>query len=287
MRRSSTSSSWRLSTSSGASRRAASPRARRRPRPSPRTAPASGPRSLASRRSRASRRRIARPSSPRPRSTAAARSIWLGKESWRSSSTCGSTPCACAVSSACASNAVEPLYIDAVHIFTAEASPTSAPTTRASIQGGAAAASASALGSREVDPRRVVGARRAAGDRAVDELEPRAGEDPLELPRGRRRDRVPVGDERTRTRCVRAAAAIASAVAARLVGRHDREDELGLERRRRRGRARARAPLREPGPGALAPAGDRRDDAVLRPRVGGADRAPHRAGADDADVVMA
>ena len=127
----------------------------------------------------------------------AARSIWRGNESPRSSSTCGSTPCACAVRSACASRALEPLYIDAVHIFTAEARPTVSPTVRASIHGGAAAASSAADRAGEIDARAVAGTRRAAGDRAVDELETRLGEHLLELAHGRRRDRVPVRDERT------------------------------------------------------------------------------------------
>jgi hypothetical protein len=42
------------------------------------------------------------------------------------------------------SRALEPLYIDAVHIFTADARPTVSPTVRASIQAGAAAASSAA-----------------------------------------------------------------------------------------------------------------------------------------------
>ena len=67
----------------------------------------------------------------------------------------------------------------------------------------------------------------------------------------------------------------------RLVGRRDREDEVGARRRRRRATAAARARPRARAHRPLAPPGDGRDDTATGGEVGGSDRAPHRPRTDD------
>ena len=163
--------------------------------------------------------------------------------------------------------------------------PTSAPTTRASIQAGRpqrglrrrVPRGTPASCSRRAADRRRSSRRRARGPRRRGSARAHARS------RARRR---PVGDERTRAgpcggggnRCGRRS---------RLIWRHDREHERPTRGRARPGRARARSPQPRRDSRALTSARDRGDDRVPVRNVGGADRAPHRTRAHNADGSQA
>ena len=112
----------------------------------------------------------------------------------------------------------------------------------------------------EVDARPVGGPRRRARDRPVDELEPGGLERPGDLARCRRRDGVPVGDERPRSRPGRGGGELGRN-RDRLVGRRDREHQVGAGHDGvELGKQLEPGPLREPTRPFASP-GHRGDDA--------------------------
>ncbi len=134
----------------------------------------------------------------------------------------------------------------------------------------------------EVEARGAPGTGRPTRDRAVHEVETAAGIERRHRVHGGRRDRVQICDERIRVGVTCGRGDVARD-RPRLLGRDDREHDVRethdlveprqqLEPRRRRERARP-----------FAASLDRRDRSRAAGGVGGADRAPHRAGADDPD----
>ena len=124
--------------------------------------------------------------------------------------------------------------------------------------------------------------RRAAGDRAVHDVQPAAGQPLRELSRRGRRDRVQVGDERIGVDAARGGSDVLGDDQ-RVLRRDDREDDLGVTddvvEPRQELEPRGHCEVT----GARAATGDGGEHACASGRVRRADGAAHRAGADDPD----
>ena len=185
--------------------------------------------------------------------------------------------------SACASRALDPLYIDAVHIFTADASPISSPTRRASSHCGRRGCEHEPRSTQKIDARG--GSRNAAGRRRS----------------SRRRTQSGPASICSNSRTVAGETAFQSATRGTRAGSPGRGGDRGGGRTRLRRAERSRArrqrrrrPCRDPAEARGRPAPRALLVRALRPArvataraaaraVGGTDRTPHRSRADDAD----